>query len=308
MFSKNPAIQNRLFEFIENSLDACAIFDANDSLQYCNMAFADIFCAVREDILGQTFTDLAKGSYEKEQGLHIEAEDLDGWLQYMQSVRRKKEFRLFEVDLTDGRWFLFSEQLNEADELFVHARNITEQKRIADRIQNSNERFRHLSLTDEITGIPSRRHFISSSKAELSRCWRSGKQAALMLVEFDCISKIKEDFGSPAGDSALRHTAELIRETLREYDIFGRIGPDQFAVFLGQSDAAPAPNIAERIRALVESHPLNFADNSLPLTVSIGLSLQPFDTPFEQLYEQADKALYAAKVKGRNRVEIYVRE
>lgn len=308
MFSENPGVQNRLFDFIETSLDAVAIFDINDTLQYCNPAFANIFCITREEIFGKTFADLAKGSYEKEQGLHIEAGDLDGWLHYMQSVRRKKGFWLFEVDLTDGRWFLFSEQLNRAGELFVHAKNITEQKQFAERIQVSNEKFRQLSLTDEITGVPNRKHFINASKAELSRCWRSGKQAALLLVECDNLKNLDDNSDHPEADQALSHMAVLIRQTLREYDIFGRTDHVQFAVFLGQSDAEPAPNIAERIRLLVASRPLRHKESELRLTVSIGLSLQPFDTPFEQLFEQADKALYAARVKGRNRIEIYTRD
>jgi len=304
MFSKSPAIQQRLFEFVESSPDAFAIFDQGDALRYCNTPFAEFFYASPNDIQGLTFVELAKNSHHSEQGLRIEAEDLDAWLQYMQSVRREQDFRSIEVVLTDGRWFLFSEQMNDAGELFIHARNITRQKRLADRIRVTNERYRHLSMTDEITGVPNRRHFINASKAELSRCWRSGKRAALMLVEFDSIKFINENFGHGAGDGALRHMAEIIREALREYDIFGRIDHEQFAVFLGQSDAEPAHTIAERVRKLVEDQPLLWESRELPLSVSIGLSLQPFDTPFNQLLEQAESALHTAREKGGNRTEM----
>ncbi len=308
MFSKDQGVQTRLLDFIENSLDAYAIFNSDDTLEYCNPAFGEIFGVKREDMLGSTFEDLAKNSYETHQGIHIEAEDLEGWLQYVQTVRRQQDFRLFEVDLTDGRWFLFSEQLNDAGELLVHAKNITKQKQLADRIQGSNEKLRHLALTDELTGIPNRRHFLDAAQAELNRCWRSGKQAALLLLDLDHFRKLNDDHGHPAGDAGLQHMAHLIKETLREYDIFGRIGGEEFAIFLGQDDAQLAPQIAERIRQLVETNPIPFENQQISMTVSVGLTLQPSDTPYEQLFDQADKALYAAKSKGRNRIEIYTRE
>jgi len=304
MFAKNSGIQNRLFDFIERSPDAFALFNAKDILQYCNAAFSNFFSSAPEDIQGKTFTDLATASHQQSQGFLIDGADLDGWLQHIEDVRRQKAFRLFEVVLTDGRWFLFSEQLNEQQEIFILARDITEQKMASNRVQGSNERFRQLSLTDEISGVPNRKHFIAASKAELSRCWRSGKHAALLLLEFDSIKFLNENFGHTTGDKALRHMAELIRETLRGYDIFGRVNHEQFGVFLGQCDQEPAHVIAERMRKLIENRPLKWQNRELPLTVSIGLTLQPFDTPFDQLLEEAEKALSSAKVKGRNRIEM----
>ncbi len=306
MFAKDKGIQRKLFDFVDNSLDAYAVFNPEDTIVYCNNSFAEIFKSTCKDLVGKTFADLAKQSYDQQQGLRIDADDLDGWLQYAQSVRRSKEFRIYEVNLTDGRWFLFSEQMNTKEEMLVHAKNITEQKRLEERIQQTNQRLRQLALTDELTGIANRRCFVSSAEAELNRCWRSGAQAALLVIDIDHFKNLNDEHGHPAGDAALVHMASLIRETLREYDIFGRIGGEEFAIFLGQADAELSEQIAERIRHIVESHPVEYDGQEITMTVSIGLTKAPCDTPYEQLFEKADEALYQAKETGRNKVVVHV--
>ncbi|WP_020405969.1 GGDEF domain-containing protein [Hahella ganghwensis] len=306
MFSKDKGIQRKLFDFVDKSGDAYAVFSAEDTLIYCNGSFASIFNSECKDLMGKTFEDLAKQSYELNEGLRIDADDLEGWLQYAQSVRRSKDFRIYEVNLTDGSWFLFSEQLNDKEELLVHAKNITEQKRLEERIQQSNHKLRQLALTDELTGIANRRCFTSSAEAELNRCWRSGAQAALMVIDIDHFKNLNDQHGHQAGDAALVHMASLIRQTLREYDIFGRLGGEEFGIFLGQADADLAEQIAERIRHIVEEHPVRYEEKSITMTVSIGLTKAPCDTPYDQLFEKADEALYKAKEGGRNRVIVNV--
>jgi len=308
MISKDKRIQRKLFNFINNSHDAYAVFSPLDKLVYCNGSFAEIFKVNGKELIGKTFADLAKKSYNynQQEGLAPNADDLDGWLQYVQGVRRSKEFRIYAVNLTDGRWFLFSEQMNAEGEMLVHAKNITEQKRLEESIQQSNQRLRQLALTDELTGIANRRCFVNSAEAELNRCWRSGSQAALLIIDIDHFKKLNDEHGHPAGDAALVHIASLIRETLREYDIFGRIGGEEFAIFLGQADAELAEQIAERIRHIVESHSVEYEGRKIGMTISIGLTKAPCDTPYNQLFEEADEALYAAKESGRNKVMVHV--
>lgn len=308
MLPKDSEVQSRLFKFIDTSPSVYALFNEEDALVYCNSAFAEIFGTEPENILGLTFAKLITQAYEKKQGLRIESESLDSWLQYVETVRRQQPFRSFEADLTDGRWLLFSEQLNEQGELFVHASDITEQKQLSDRTQQSNEKLRHLALDDELTLIPNRKHFINASRAELNRCWRAGKQAALIIMTADNIKSLIDKKGVTAATEALKHIAHIIRKTLREYDLFGRVGSEELAIFLGQSDATLAPQIATRIGLQVEANPLLFNNEDIPLTLSIGLSLQPSDTPYTQLFEQAEKAMHVAISKGRNRVESYVKE
>ena len=307
MVQNKSAIGDKLLNFIANSEDAFAIFNADDQLVFCNHKFANLFNSTVEETEGLSFEELAAKSFHENYGLKIDVDNLDDWLAHTRTVRRTQTFRSFEMVMTDDRWFLFSEQLNEDGELLLQARDISSQKLRADRVQQSNDRLRHLSMVDEVTKIPNRRHFIEAAEAELNRCWRSGNQAALLLLTFDSYPLINKSQGHEASKVALRHLASLIRDTLREYDIFGRLNTQEFAVFLGDSDAELISKITERIKSLIANTPLLWNDHAIPIEISVGVSLRPCDTPMEQLLKEAGNALATAQKKGCNRVEMYTK-
>ena len=101
------------------------------------------------------------------------------------------------------------------------------------------------------------------------------------------------------------HLANHIQTLLRPYDVFGRIGGDEFALFLGDTHHAQALEVCERIRRTIAASPMQFEDESIPLELSIGVTIQNAAVRFEHLYQEADAALYRAKVQGRNSVEAH---
>ena len=161
-----------------------------------------------------------------------------------------------------------------------------------------------LARTDTLTGLANRRHFIEQLNGEISRWRRTGQSTALLMADLDCFKRVNDTWGHAAGDEVLRHFSEVLRATLRRVDLPGRIGGEEFAILLPDSDAENAWAAAERLRQNIESEPAETAFGPIPVTVSIGLTLlHENDESSDQPLLRADQALYRAKENGRNRVE-----
>lgn len=292
-------------QFIHSSKDGYGIFDKDDRLIFSNYTFRDIFCLENHPGLTCDFEHLVKHAFMHKRGINIEAENIEDWLAYVSTVRRKREFRTFEVDLVDGRWMLFSEQMLPSGELLVQTKDITRQKVVESKLKDSVNQLHKLALTDELTQLANRRCFVDSVESELSRCKRSESQVTMMVIDLDFFKIVNDTYGHHAGDAALVHCADVLKEALRQYDIVGRIGGEEFAIFLGNTDIHIAQVIAERIRSMLENSPLNYQGKAIVVTASIGLASRECTVSFEELYTEADEALYAAKAKGRNRVALY---
>jgi diguanylate cyclase (GGDEF)-like protein len=138
------------------------------------------------------------------------------------------------------------------------------------------------ALTDSLTGLANRRHFVDRLKEEVARAIRSPRPLALLLLDLDHFKPINDGWGHPAGDQVLRRVAAILRATLRWTDLIARYGGDEFAALIMETPRRGAIHAAERLRRAVEE--------ALPLTISIGLVTVPEDgsTP-EDLLERADR-------------------
>lgn len=166
-----------------------------------------------------------------------------------------------------------------------------------------NEHLNRLARTDSLTGCASRRHFQACLETELVRAGRYGRECSLLLIDIDFFKQINDRHGHAAGDEALRHFVQIVRQQLRSQDELGRLGGEEFAVLLPETGLANAIAAAERIRCAVEAAPLRFGGVQIPLTASFGVACR--ESPAESadaLLQRADTALYAAKSGGRNRV------
>jgi diguanylate cyclase (GGDEF)-like protein len=127
---------------------------------------------------------------------------------------------------------------------------------------------------------------------------------ALLVMDVDHFKNVNDNFGHDAGDEALKLIAQSIRSTLREVDLVGRMGGEEFSVFLPGIASDRAVVVAERIREAVKAAEFCFEGVSCDLSISIGGATFVQRTSFSELYKLADKQLYDAKRKGRNRVEL----
>jgi diguanylate cyclase (GGDEF)-like protein/PAS domain S-box-containing protein len=157
---------------------------------------------------------------------------------------------------------------------------------------------------DHLTGVANRRAFVEAAELELSRNRRAPRPTALVLVDADHFKRINDRHGHAGGDAVLRHLGQLLSATFRQVDVVARVGGEEFAVLLPSSDLDAAVAVAERLRALVASHPVAYDGAHIACTISAGVAVCDGDAPrLDGLMKRADQALYAAKAAGRDRVE-----
>jgi diguanylate cyclase (GGDEF)-like protein/PAS domain S-box-containing protein len=163
---------------------------------------------------------------------------------------------------------------------------------------------------DDLTGVANRRAFFEAAELELTRNRRTPRPTALILFDADHFKQINDRHGHPAGDAVLRQLGAALSSTFRQVDVVARVGGEEFAVLLPSSTLAGAAAVAERLRKLVESQPAMFDGAPIGYTVSAGIAtIDEGETlDLDTLIKRADQALYAAKAKGRNRVECWNRD
>ncbi|MCM8776544.1 MAG: GGDEF domain-containing protein [Candidatus Omnitrophica bacterium] len=178
------------------------------------------------------------------------------------------------------------------------------------------EEVRELSITDSLTNVFVRRHFLERFEDELKRCSKYHLPLALLMLDIDHFKRYNDDFGHLVGDATLKEVAVLLRANLRHVDIIARYGGEEFIVVIPEARREGAHEIAERIRSSIARHHFKVYGVETRVTVSIGIALftgEEFPQSADgtnsayalELIRRADKALYRAKEEGRNRVVFY---
>jgi diguanylate cyclase (GGDEF)-like protein len=161
-----------------------------------------------------------------------------------------------------------------------------------------------MATTDGLTGLWNRRFTLESLARELDRARREGASTGVVLVDIDHFKGVNDDYGHAAGDEALRRTADVLSQVVRQYDIVGRVGGEEMLVVAPDVSAGSLGVLAERLRAAVEA--LDTADvcpdRSLTISVGTALAAAGQAETVDALIARADAAMYAAKDAGRNRV------
>ena len=160
-----------------------------------------------------------------------------------------------------------------------------------------------MAKTDPLTGLPNRREFEEQGSSELKRCKRYNREVSILMLDLDFFKSINDNYGHAAGDSVLKALSANLRASLRMADIACRYGGEEFVVLAPETHLSGAAELAERIRVRMETTFVSIGDETITITVSIGLSsTNGRSCSLEQLIDEADKALYAAKSGGRNAV------
>jgi len=173
------------------------------------------------------------------------------------------------------------------------------------RLQQMNEKLSLLSTTDALTGIPNRRYLDSYLKTEVARAAADARPISIAMVDIDCFKQFNDAYGHVAGDKCLRATAQELRRQLpRASDLVARFGGEEFFIVMPQTSADGAMIVCERLRRGMLSLRIDVGGSLVGVTVSIGLfSTVPHDaSDVASLVETVDRALYRAKLSGRNQV------
>lgn len=164
---------------------------------------------------------------------------------------------------------------------------------------------KRLATTDALTGIANRRHFTAMLDTEVERAQRSGQPLSLALIDIDHFKAINDTHGHPGGDEVLRAIGALLAETTRIADVPARIGGEEFAVLMPETNTEQARLACERIREAIAARPVSLPTGErVEVTLSAGVALLVADEEADKLMTRADAALYDAKQGGRNRVEL----
>jgi len=163
-----------------------------------------------------------------------------------------------------------------------------------------------LAITDTLTGIFTRRFYMQRFKEELERSLKFNLKFSFLMIDVDHFKDYNDEYGHLVGDVLLKEVSKTIKENIRQIDLMGRYGGEEFSLILVETDKEGAKFAAERIRQSLEARHIRAYDEDLKATISIGISTFPSDAKnADGLIEKADLALYKAKQTGRNKVCVH---
>ena len=189
----------------------------------------------------------------------------------------------------------------------LRARVRERNQELADRnldLERALERIREMAMRDELTGAYNRRYLAEAFALEKKRCEREGGGFSFAILDVDFFKAVNDTYGHLVGDEVLKGVAAVLRAELRETDLFGRWGGEEFAVLLVGAELADAQATIERILRALAAHVFTTAEVSLRITASAGITEYRSPEEPDRTFARADEALYRAKAGGRDRVEI----
>jgi diguanylate cyclase (GGDEF)-like protein len=177
-------------------------------------------------------------------------------------------------------------------------------QQIAAELRKSEQKFRELSITDDLTRLYNSRHFYHQIKREIERTNRYEHPLSLLIIDLDNIKKYNDAFGHIVGDRVLAKAGEILRNSLRKTDTAYRYGGEEFAVLLPETKGEEALHFAERIRQAFENKDLTLQkEQNFSVTVSIGVAQYESGEELNTFIKRTDTNMYAAKNKGKNRIK-----
>lgn len=256
----------------------------------------------------------------------IHPEDMATVMAYWQKVMRGEERNSIEYRLKNksGKWewvesrttMLSKGAYDMPAELVVIITLITERK-VAEKnlhdakaeIETANQQLQQALVREEImaridalTQVNNRRHFFNLATQEFIVTQRYRRSLAIILFDIDHFKQVNDTYGHPIGDNVLQIVAQIASENLREADILGRYGGEEFAIMLPDTNARESLTVAERIRERIANHLIDTEKGSFHVSISLGVAeFLPQDDTLDQLIQRVDNALYIAKQTGRNR-------
>ncbi|MBD9357945.1 diguanylate cyclase [Methylomonas albis] len=281
-----------LTQFSVDRATECLYWIAADAkLQFVNNTACQVLGYSREELLAFSVTDIDPSLQAEHWSVHWQELKQKGSLK-LETLHRCKDGREIPVEVAAN--YLVFEGL-EYNCAFV--RDISERKALQAELERQ-------ARIDYLTGIANRRYFMEQGEAELARSGRYGNPLSVLMLDIDYFKAVNDNYGHAAGDHALQKLGCILVEVLREIDIPGRMGGEEFAILLPETGLLKAIEVAERLRTVVAGSAIIVeSGQALYFTVSIGVAtLTDEGSSIGDLLNLADKGLYQAKHGGRNKV------
>jgi diguanylate cyclase (GGDEF)-like protein len=301
-FAPNDEALRCLVEALTDSGQAVSIFDAEDNLRYANKTYQGMFLGNYDGPF--TFAGITRHAHRNGLGVRIDDNDVEAFLARTLARRRRAPRKSFETDLVDGRWFWIDHTVLPNGWVLSVGADITALKNSEKSLRQAHEAALRASRTDQLTGLPNRRHILGLLDEALAANERTGSGLCIAVIDIDHFKAINDAHGHEAGDAVLEHFARACRERVRAQDRLGRTGGEEFLLLLPDVSLDDAVRIIDRVRDGFPPAVLGHSGLELPCTFSAGLTKALPDDERSSILRRADRALYAAKDEGRNRTRI----
>lgn len=278
-----------------------AVLDAGDRLILANDAFCETYFA--DPAQKPHWREVMRENYVRRRGPLIQTDDIEAWLTAADARRGTVPFRAFEAEMWDGRLFWITETLNRNGLLLLVASEITTLHAPGRIIREERDEARRASWTDELTGVANRRYVMKTMREWLAHQLQEEAfgEHTIALIDIDYFKKVNDQYGHEFGDTVLVQFCRCFMSRIRLHDLFGRIGGEEFLLFLPHCPVADAIPRLQQILADVRA--LAFTDAAdYSCSFSAGIcQIQPKKT-LDEIIKDADRRLYRAKACGRNSI------
>ncbi len=303
---------NKLFQsMFEKAPIGIAILDRNGRPVISNAKLQEILGYTDTELSTMTFSDFSD-SDDAKLNMKLLNELIEGKIDHYFLEKRyfRKDGQLVWGEVTTS---LFTSFNDESYYAIGMVNDITERKIAEQQLKEAYQEMEYLSNRDGLTGIANRRYFDDFLMREYAHSVRSSRPLSLIMLDIDFFKEYNDKYGHLSGDECLKQVASTIEKTIhRPKDLVARYGGEEFVIILPETDRIGASVVAKKIHSSVKELNIPHIGSNINkyLTVSVGISTLTLDSTSmpENLILEADKALYQAKQKGRNRVETYSNE
>ena len=302
------SVKQVLIQHVGRSETGLAVIDSDDRILYCNPTFISMFGL--EDYLpvGRTHDEFLAWLFTHRIGSCKGNATLGEWLAQVHLLYRMHTYHSSEIDMINGKWVLVAQQVYSSGKIVTVCTDITRSKKAELALRATHAELERLAMTDELTGVSNRRHFLSRLESERQRALRYRHNASLAMLDLDYFKQVNDRYGHPAGDEVLRHFAGQLRCHMRCEDVIGRFGGEEFALLMPETAPSGAQAVLERIRQALAQARLDSIAPGFGYTFSAGVAELILTEPpsaCNRWIHEADQALYLAKAGGRNRTVVY---